>query len=60
MPMTLLKCDESIPERKRHIYIKEEGEDTTQFLPASNIDTIPGTLSASGCSYRGAKLVIAG
>lgn len=60
MPMTLLKCDESIPERKRHIYIKEKGEDTTQYLPASNLNTIPGSLSERGCSYCGAKLVIGG
>ncbi len=60
MPMVLLECDKVIPERKRHIYIKKEGEDTTQYLPASNITTIPGSLSERGCSYCGAKLVIGG
>ena len=58
--MVLLECDKVIPERKRHIYIKKEGEDTTQYLPASNITTIPGSLSERGCSYCGAKLVIGG
>lgn len=60
MPLQLLKCDETIPERQRHVYIKEDGEDITQFLPASNVETIPGTLSERGCSYCGAKLVIGG
>lgn len=60
MPLKLLKCDETIPEREKHVYIKEKGEDTTQFLPLSNIETIPGSLSERGCSYCGAKLVIGG
>ncbi len=60
MALKLFKCDEKIPEREKHIYIKEKGEDTTQFLPASNIETIPGSLSERGCSYCGAKLVIGG
>jgi vanadium-dependent nitrogenase alpha chain len=60
MPLVLFDCDTAIPERKRHCYIKEMGEDTTQFLPSSNISTIPGTLSERGCSYCGAKLVIGG
>ncbi|WP_225895933.1 nitrogenase vanadium-iron protein, alpha chain [Dendronalium phyllosphericum] len=58
MPTKLFKCDETIPERERHIYIKEKGEDTTQFLPSANVETIPGSLSERGCSYCGAKLVI--
>ncbi len=60
MALKLLKCDETIPEREKHVYIKEKGEDTTQFLPLSNIETIPGSLSERGCSYCGAKLVIGG
>ncbi len=60
MPMKLFKCDETIPEREKHIYIKEKGEDTTQFLPSANVETIPGSLSERGCSYCGAKLVIGG
>ncbi len=60
MAMKLFKCDESIPEREKHIYIKEKGEDTTQFLPLANVETIPGSLSERGCSYCGAKLVIGG
>ncbi len=60
MPMTLLKSDVKIPERKKHVYIKEPGEDTKQYLPASDIATIPGSLSERGCSYCGAKLVIGG
>jgi nitrogenase molybdenum-iron protein alpha chain len=58
--MNLFKCDATIPEREKHCYIKAPGEDTTQFLPASNVNTIPGTLSERGCSYCGAKLVIGG
>ncbi|MEH2148417.1 nitrogenase vanadium-iron protein, alpha chain, partial [Nostoc sp.] len=42
------------------IYIKEKGEDTTQFLPSAHVETIPGSLSERGCSYCGAKLVIGG
>ena len=60
MALKLLKCDETIPERQKHTYIKEKGEDTTDFLPASNVETIPGSLSERGCSYCGAKLVIGG
>jgi len=60
MPMKLFKCDETIPERQNHIYIKEKGEDTSQFLPSANVETIPGSLSERGCSYCGAKLVIGG
>jgi nitrogenase molybdenum-iron protein alpha chain len=58
--MKLFKCDQTIPEREKHIYIKEKGEDTTQFLPSANVETIPGSLSERGCSYCGAKLVIGG
>jgi nitrogenase molybdenum-iron protein alpha chain len=58
--MKLFKCDETIPEREKHIYIKEKGEDTTQFLPSAHVETIPGSLSERGCSYCGAKLVIGG
>ena len=42
MPLKLFKCDETIPERQLHCYIKAPGEDITQFLPSSNIETIPG------------------
>ncbi len=58
--MKLLDCDTVIPEREKHVYIKEAGEDTTQFLPISNAATIPGTLSERGCAFCGAKLVIGG
>ena len=60
MALKLLKCDEAIPEREQHVYIKEDGEDTTQYLPISNSETIPGSLSERGCAYCGAKLVIGG
>lgn len=60
MPLQLLKSDELIPERKKHVYIKAPGEDITEFLPLSNENTIPGTLSERGCSFCGAKLVIGG
>jgi nitrogenase molybdenum-iron protein alpha chain len=60
MPMKLLECDTLIPEREKHVYIKEAGEDTTQFLPLSDVATIPGSLSERGCAFCGAKLVIGG
>jgi nitrogenase molybdenum-iron protein alpha chain len=60
MPLTLLKCDESIPERMKHVYIKAPGEDSRDALPEANTDTIPGSLSERGCSFCGAKLVIGG
>lgn len=60
MPLKLFKCDETIPERERHCYIKQPGESLTEYLPASNVNTIPGSLSERGCSYCGAKLVIGG
>lgn len=60
MPLTLLKCDESIPSRIQHTYIKAPGEDSRDALPMANTDTIPGTLSERGCSFCGAKLVIGG
>jgi nitrogenase vanadium-iron protein alpha chain len=60
MPLQLFKCDETIPERKKHCYIKAPGEELTQYLPDANIETIPGSLSERGCSYCGAKLVIGG
>jgi len=40
MPLTLLKCDESIPERMKHVYIKAPGEDSRDALPEANTDTI--------------------
>lgn len=60
MPLKLFKCDEVIPERERHCYVKQPGEDITDFLPSANINTIPGSLSERGCSHCGAKLVIGG
>ncbi len=60
MPMVLLKCDQDIPEREKHVYLKAAGEDTREFLPLANAATIPGTLSERGCAFCGAKLVIGG
>jgi nitrogenase vanadium-iron protein alpha chain len=60
MPLQLFKCDEAIPERKKHCYIKAPSEELTQYLPDANLETIPGSLSERGCSYCGAKLVIGG
>ncbi|MHC1682761.1 MAG: nitrogenase vanadium-iron protein, alpha chain [Clostridiaceae bacterium] len=60
MPLKLFKCDETIPERLRHCYVKAPGESITEFLPSSNVPTIPGSLSERGCSFCGAKLVIGG
>ena len=60
MPMKLFECDTLIPERQKHCYVKAPGEDTSMFLPAANIDTIPGSITERGCSFCGAKLVIGG
>lgn len=60
MPLKLFECDTAIPEREKHVYVKQPGEDTTMYLPLANIDTIPGSLTERGCSYCGAKLVIGG
>jgi len=60
MPFELFRCDETIPERAKHCYIKAPGEDIVTYLPLSNIATIPGTLTERGCAYCGAKLVIGG
>jgi len=60
MPFVLFRCDEVIPEREKHCYVKAPGEDVHEFLPAANIATIPGSLTERGCSYCGAKLVIGG
>ena len=60
MPLVLLDCDKSIPEREKHVYVKVEGEDTRDYLPVANAQTIPGTLSERGCAFCGAKLVIGG
>jgi len=60
MPMVLLKCDQDIPEREKHVYLKAPGEDTREHLPLANAATIPGTLSERGCAFCGAKLVIGG
>jgi vanadium-dependent nitrogenase alpha chain len=60
MPLVLLDCDKPIPEREKHVYVKVEGEDTRDYLPVANAQTIPGTLSERGCAFCGAKLVIGG
>ncbi|MCB2293341.1 nitrogenase vanadium-iron protein, alpha chain [Clostridium algoriphilum] len=60
MPLKLLKCDQTIPEREKHCYVKAPGESINDFLPSSDISTIPGSLSERGCAFCGAKLVIGG
>ncbi|HEY8805319.1 MAG TPA: nitrogenase vanadium-iron protein, alpha chain [Clostridium sp.] len=60
MPLKLFKCDQTIPEREKHCYVKGPGESINEFLPSSDIPTIPGSLSERGCSFCGAKLVIGG
>jgi len=57
MPLTLLKCDEAIPEREKHTYIKDSSE---SIIPACNIQTTPGDMTERGCTYAGCLGVVCG
>ncbi|HIH78268.1 MAG TPA: nitrogenase component I subunit alpha [Halobacteria archaeon] len=57
MPLTLLNCDKSIPERKKHTYVKDS---TEEILPLCNIQTTPGDFTERGCTYAGCMGVVGG
>jgi nitrogenase molybdenum-iron protein alpha chain len=58
MPLYLPECDKKVPERKKHIYIKDEKDEFT--IPACNIATIPGDMTERGCTYAGCRGVVGG
>ncbi len=59
----LLKCDKTIPERKKHIVIKGEngcGGDSSGCEIACNVPTTPGDMTERGCTYAGCRGVVGG
>ncbi len=58
MPFVLPECDKCVPERQKHIYLKDNGE--TGLIPACNIATIPGDMTERGCTYAGCRGVVGG
>lgn len=58
MPFVLPKCDKEIPERKKHIYLKDSREGL--LIPACNIGTIPGDMTERGCTFAGCRGVVGG
>jgi len=59
MPFDLFEVDKEIPERKKHIYIKDS-KDPKEHIPACNTTTVPGCMTERGCAFAGAKGVITG
>ncbi|MDI9617960.1 nitrogenase subunit alpha [Methanothermobacter sp.] len=59
MPFELFDVDAEIPDRKKHIYVKNEA-DPQEDIPACNTTTIPGCMTERGCAFAGAKGVITG
>lgn len=59
MPFELFDVDAEIPDRKKHIYVKKQG-DPEGDIPACNTTTIPGCMTERGCAFAGAKGVITG
>ncbi|WP_456474871.1 nitrogenase component I subunit alpha [Candidatus Pyrohabitans sp.] len=58
----LLKCDEVIPERKKHIVRKGE-KGCGKRKPceiACNVPTTPGDMTERGCTYAGCRGVVGG
>ncbi|WXJ93872.1 Nitrogenase vanadium-iron protein alpha chain [Neomoorella carbonis] len=45
MPMVKMKCNETIPERDKHIYRTEKEK---SIIPACNIATLPGDMTERG------------
>jgi nitrogenase molybdenum-iron protein alpha chain len=58
MPLILPDCDKNVPERKKHVYLKDENDEFT--IPACNIATIPGDMTERGCTYAGCRGVVGG
>jgi nitrogenase molybdenum-iron protein alpha chain len=53
----LLKCDEVIPEREKHIVIKGR---LRRCKIACNVPTTPGDMTERGCTYAGCRGVVGG
>ena len=58
MPLILPECDKKVPERQKHIYLKDIRDPFT--IPACNIATIPGDMTERGCTYAGCRGVVGG
>jgi nitrogenase molybdenum-iron protein alpha chain len=58
MPLILPECDKQVPERQKHIYLKDIRDPFT--IPACNIATIPGDMTERGCTYAGCRGVVGG
>ncbi len=58
MPFVLPECDKLAPERKKHIYLKDENDECS--IPACNIATTPGDMTQRGCTYAGCRGVVGG
>ncbi len=58
------KCDTTIPDRERHIAVKENGEcvrsDGSGEFIESNTRTTPGDMTERGCTYAGCRGVVGG
>lgn len=58
MPFVLPECDKCLPERQKHVYLKDDKE--AECIPACNIATIPGDMTERGCTYAGCRGVVGG
>ncbi len=58
MPLCLPDCDKCVPERQKHIYLKDIRDPFT--IPACNISTVPGDMTERGCAFAGARGVVGG
>jgi nitrogenase molybdenum-iron protein alpha chain len=58
------KCDTTIPDRERHVAVKENGEcvrsDGSGEFIESNTRTTPGDMTERGCTYAGCRGVVGG
>lgn len=58
----LLKCDETIPERGKHIVVKGQGDcmSGATCKISCNVPTTPGDMTERGCTYAGCRGVVGG
>lgn len=58
------KCNETLPEREKHVAVKLDGEcvrsDGSGCFIVSNAPTTPGDLTERGCTYAGCRGVVGG
>jgi len=59
MPFKLFEVDKEIPDREKHIYVKDSA-DPKEHIPKCNTTTIPGCMTERGCSFAGIRGVIGG